>query len=124
MNLIQVHSTHPKGITLYYKHVESGKEYGLLINYESLKGTNLESLCSWIDKAKKSIASHVYRVHDVIIENYVPSDFEKSKLSPEDYIKKCEQDAKEHYEKQNKRRKFLNESDSILSDILMGIRST
>lgn len=124
---IQVHFTDPTGITLYYKHEESNKAYGLKITYKMLQGCNSESLYSWINKAKTAIARQVYHVHDVILEDFKPSLFEQSKLSPKEYIKKCQKEEEELFEKQKARRKrqwFLSDLDSMVSDMSLGIRST
>lgn len=120
MKYTQIHFKSDR-IIVKYDHSED-KRYGLAIPFKSIQGMNLDSVCSWIDKSKIAIARQIYKDHDLIIDNYIPSDFEKSKSSPEDYLKKCEQEAKEYNERQKLKRKSFMEPDSLFSDLLLGIR--
>lgn len=122
MKYTQIHFKSDR-IIIKYDHSET-ERYGLAITHKSIQGMNLQSVCSWINKVQEQIARHVYKKHDLILDNYIPSHFEKSKLSPEDYLERCKQEAKEYNEKESLRRKLIGDSDSMFTDLMLGIRST
>lgn len=110
MSYTQLNFKSDKAI-ISYTHPESGKSYGLAIKYIPI---DLDSFCSWIQKAKTSIARQVYHVHDVILDDFKPSEFEKSKLSPEEYVQKLHKESLEAMERSAKQREKMDIVGSLL----------
>ena len=61
-------------------------KYGLKIKYYYCNN-DLTYLSLMIDQAKKAIAREMFKKYSIIVDDYKPSDFLKSKLSVEDYLK-------------------------------------